>query len=53
MVGPTAARLFGNCTVVLPEFDVDLSDEIEVRVQDFVVELRYLVLPLRPLAPTT
>jgi len=33
---------------VLQEFDVDLDDEVEVRVWDSTAELRYLVLPQRP-----
>jgi nitrile hydratase len=33
---------------VLQEFDVDLDDDIEVRVWDSTAELRYLVLPQRP-----
>ena len=33
---------------VLKEFDVDLNDDIEVRVWDSTAELRYLVLPQRP-----
>jgi nitrile hydratase len=33
---------------VLQEFDVNLDDDIEVRVWDSTAELRYLVLPQRP-----
>jgi len=33
---------------VLKEFDVDLDDNVEVRVWDSTAELRYLVLPQRP-----
>ena len=33
---------------VLKEFDVDLDDDVEVRVWDSTAELRYLVLPQRP-----
>ena len=33
---------------VLQEFEVDLDDDIEVRVWDSTAELRYLVLPQRP-----
>ena len=33
---------------VLREFDLELSDEVEVRVWDSTAELRYLVLPERP-----
>ena len=33
---------------VLQEFDVNLEDDIEVRVWDSTAELRYLVLPQRP-----
>ena len=33
---------------VLREFDVELDDDVEVRVWDSTAELRYLVLPERP-----
>ena len=35
-------------TDVLKEFDVELSNDVEVRVWDSNAELRYLVLPQRP-----
>ncbi len=34
---------------VLEDFDVTLADDIELRVWDSTAEIRYLVLPLRPL----
>src|SRR6266571_2551095 len=34
---------------VLKDFDVTLADDIELRVWDSTAEIRYLVLPLRPL----
>jgi nitrile hydratase len=36
---------------VLAEFGVELGDDVEVRVWDSTAELRYLVVPMRPVAP--
>jgi nitrile hydratase subunit alpha len=38
---------------VLREFDLELSDDVEVRVWDSTAELRYLVLPERPAGSET
>ena len=46
---PYRARVVAEPRAVLREFGLELSDEVEVRVWDSSAEVRYLVLPLRPL----
>ena len=46
--GPYRARTVIDPRGVLREFGVDLADDVEVRVWDSTAELRYLVLPERP-----
>ena len=46
--GPYRARTVIDPRGVLREFGVDLPDDVEVRVWDSTAELRYLVLPERP-----
>src|SRR5207302_1627964 len=46
--GPYRARTVIDPRSVLREFGVDLADDVEVRVWDSTAELRYLVLPERP-----
>jgi len=41
-------RIVREPRTVLSEFGVDLPDDIEVRVHDSTAELRYMVLPQRP-----
>ena len=43
------ARIVREPRAVLAEFGVNLNDNIEVRVHDSTAELRYMVLPQRPL----
>ncbi len=43
------ARVVREPRLVLAEFGVQLSDDIDVRVHDSTAELRYMVLPERPL----
>ena len=45
---PYRARAVSDPRGVLKEFDVELSNDVEVRVWDSNAELRYLVLPQRP-----
>lgn len=45
---PYRARAVLEPRAVLAEFGVTLPDEVEVRVWDSTAELRYLVLPMRP-----
>ena len=45
---PYRARIVIEPRKVLAEFGLDLSDDVEVRVWDSNAELRYLVLPMRP-----
>lgn len=42
------SRIVREPRVVLQEFGVNLSDDVEVRVHDSTAELRYMVLPQRP-----
>ena len=42
------SRVVREPRIVLAEFGVKLSDEVEVRVHDSTAELRYMVLPQRP-----
>ncbi len=42
------ARVVREPREVLAEFGVELTDEIDVRVHDSTAELRYMVLPQRP-----
>jgi nitrile hydratase len=45
---PYRSRAVIEPRVVLSEFGVELSDDVEVRVWDSTAELRYLVVPMRP-----
>ena len=45
---PYRARAVSDPRGVLKEFDVEISNDVEVRVWDSNEELRYLVLPQRP-----
>ena len=45
---PYRARAVSDPRGVLKEFDVELSNDVEVRVWDSNAELRYMVLPQRP-----
>lgn len=45
---PYRARVVNDPRGVLKEFDVELSEDVEIRVWDSNAELRYLVLPQRP-----
>jgi nitrile hydratase len=42
------ARMVHEPRLVLAEFGVEMTDEVEVRVHDSTAELRYMVLPQRP-----
>jgi nitrile hydratase subunit alpha len=46
---PYRARAVSEPRAVLREFGLDLADEIEIRVWDSSAEVRYLVLPMRPM----
>lgn len=45
---PYRSRIVREPRVVLREFGLEVSDDIEVRVWDSNAELRYMVLPMRP-----
>jgi nitrile hydratase len=45
---PYRARVVREPRTVLREFGTELSDEVEIQVQDSTAEVRYLVLPERP-----
>jgi len=45
---PYRARVVAEPRVVLREFGLELSPEVELRVWDSTAEVRYLVLPMRP-----
>jgi nitrile hydratase len=45
---PYRARAVSEPRAVLREFEVELGDEVEIRVWDSSAEVRYLVLPMRP-----
>jgi nitrile hydratase len=47
--GPYRSRAVMDPRGVLREFGVELSDDTEIRVWDSTAEMRYLVLPMRPL----
>jgi len=42
------SRVVREPRIVLAEFGVELTDEVDVRVHDSTAELRYMVLPQRP-----
>ncbi len=42
------SRVVREPRLVLAEFGVELSDDIDVRVHDSTAELRYMILPQRP-----
>ena len=46
--GSYRARVVREPRAVLAEFGVDLNDDVAVRVHDSTAELRYMVLPQRP-----
>ena len=50
---PYRSRAVSDPRGVLEEFGVDLDEQIEVRVVDSTADLRYLVIPQRPAAPST
>jgi nitrile hydratase subunit alpha len=45
---PYRARIVIEPRKVLAEFDVDVPEDVEVRVWDSNAEIRYMVLPMRP-----
>ena len=45
---PYRARVVAEPRAVLAEFDLELPDDVEIRVWDSTAEVRYLVLPMRP-----
>ncbi len=45
---PYRSRAVSEPRSVLAEFDVTLSDGVEIRVWDSTAEMRYLILPMRP-----
>jgi len=45
---PYRARAVSEPRAVLREFEVELDDDVEIRVWDSSAEVRYLVLPMRP-----
>ena len=45
---PYRSRVVIDPRGVLAEFDVEVADDIEVRVWDSTAEIRYLVIPMRP-----
>jgi len=45
---PYRARMVAEPRAVLREFGLELDDDVEVRVWDSSAEIRYLVLPMRP-----
>jgi nitrile hydratase subunit alpha len=45
---PYRARAVSEPRAVLREFELDLGDEVKIRVWDSSAEVRYLVLPMRP-----
>jgi len=46
---PYRARAVSEPRAVLREFELELGDEVEIRVWDSSAEVRYLVLPMRPM----
>jgi nitrile hydratase subunit alpha len=46
---PYRARAVSEPRAVLREFELELGDEVEIKVWDSSAEVRYLVLPMRPL----
>jgi nitrile hydratase len=47
--GPYRSRAVMDPRGVLRDFGVELPDDTEIRVWDSTAEMRYLVLPMRPL----
>jgi nitrile hydratase subunit alpha len=45
---PYRSRVVAEPRAVLREFEVEVPDDVEIRVWDSTAELRYLVLPMRP-----
>ena len=50
---PYRSRMVREPRVLLAEMGCPIADDVEIRVWDSSAEVRYLVLPLRPKAPTT
>ena len=47
--GPYRSRAVIDPRSVLRDFGIELPDDTEIRVWDSTAEMRYLVLPMRPL----